>query len=208
MVPSIGIIIVPGCSCAPIETANWYKWLADKLSSSHDLSPISVICETMPDPVICSENLWIPFIKKKLHPYKYKFVIGHSSGALAGMRLAESTNIYKTYLISPALSDGGCERERSSGYYPEQMDGSSRPWKWNDMLKNSSFTIFSGEDDRLIPIDEMRTVAKQLHLHDTIDYIEFKKKEKKGHFLRGEFPELLERIKTDLRKLIYLGQDI
>jgi len=198
MAPSIGIMMLPGCHCAPIETANWYKWLANELQTRYTDDSVTIICETMPDPIICSESLWMPFILEKLEPFEIKIVVGHSSGALAAMRLAESEDIFKTYLVSPALSDGGCENERASGYYPDQMDGSTRPWDWTKMLEHTSFIVYAGEDDHLIPIKEMREVAGKLNLTEGVDYIEFRKSKSRGHFLRSTFPELLEEIEKDL----------
>ena len=41
-------MIIPGNGCAPIEMANWYCWLANKLKQKYPKADI--ICKTMPDP--------------------------------------------------------------------------------------------------------------------------------------------------------------
>ena len=66
-----------------------YQWLAKRLSSDHPGpgANLKIICETMPDPYKARAKYWIPFIKSKLQDVEKVYVVGHSSGAVAIMRL-------------------------------------------------------------------------------------------------------------------------
>ena len=73
-----------------------------------------------PDPVGARENKWIPFIANTLaggaDNLPNCLIVGHSSGAAAAMRLAESYQIYGMLLVaaytrymSRAMATGGTE---------------------------------------------------------------------------------------------------
>ena len=84
------LMIVPGNGCDDIKDGNWYYWLAKQLRKSFPQHEI--ICETMPDPYEAKEKYWIPFIKKHLtdDDGSLLYIVGHSSGSVAIMRLLES----------------------------------------------------------------------------------------------------------------------
>ena len=84
-------MIIPGNGCDDIKDANWYQWLANTLSSDHP--NLKIICETMPDPYSARAKIWIPFIKSKLQDTEKVYVVGHSSGAVAIMRLCEEIEV-------------------------------------------------------------------------------------------------------------------
>lgn len=193
------LMIVPGIGCFPIHKANWYTWLAESLTPL--LPNFDIIVKDMPDPKKARESYWVPFIESKINNYSKRFLIGHSSGTEAIMRLLETTTyIDGVFLVSGCVSDLGSEVERFSGYYPQQMDGSFREWRWDEMKKHSGWIMHIGsEDDQFIPVEEMRVIRDKLGL-DQEHYIEFKKEKGYGHFLRKKFPELLEIVK---KKLIY-----
>ena len=52
----------------------------------------------MPDPDLAREKIWIPFIKEKLgnDANVLKYVIGHSSGSVAIMRLLEGIQSFQS----------------------------------------------------------------------------------------------------------------
>ena len=72
----------------------------------------------MPDPIEAKSSVWLPFIKDELEVDEYTLVIGHSSGAVAAMRLLETTKLLGLILISACHTDLGKPSEASSGYYP------------------------------------------------------------------------------------------
>ena len=67
-----------------------------KRLSSDNAGPgtnLKIICETMPDPYKARAKYWIPFIKSKLQDAEKVYVVGHSSGAVAIMRLCEEIEV-------------------------------------------------------------------------------------------------------------------
>ncbi len=100
------VIILPGNGCTPIQQANWYgpcnlalfcrlafryTWLQKELQKAHPDLP--VMCETMPDPYVAAESVWIPFTVDKLGLNEDTLLIGHSSGAACAMRIMEKYRV-------------------------------------------------------------------------------------------------------------------
>ena len=185
---SMCLMIVPGNGCTP--KSNWYSWLADSLAPF--VPSFDIILKEMPDRKEAREIYWIPFIESCIKNYSKRFLIGHSSGSEALMRLLEKNYIDGVFLVSGCVSDLGMINERKSGYYPQQMDGSIREWRWDLMKKNSGFIMHIGsQDDQFIPIEEMREIRDKLGL-DQEHYVEYEKEKGYGHFMRKKFPGLLE----------------
>ena len=166
---------------------HWYQSAARGLSALG----LEVIHETFPDNVIAHQNVWLEFMEKHLAGDNNAILIGHSSGALAAMRYAESHSLIGSVLVSACHTDLGDPNEKASGFY-------EAPWQWDAIKANQQWIIqFHSEDDYLIPVDEARYVRDQL----TPDYFEFKDR---GHFMGSDsgekqFPELVEAIKQKLR---------
>lgn len=200
--PKIGLMILPGNGCNDIRAGNWYGWMANQLESfskvNCDKFDLTVICETMPDPIQAKEVNWIPFIKSKVlhqnkkHRFDKLFIVGHSSGSVCAMRLLESIKCTGVFLVSPCVSDLGEESERISGYYPKIIAPGirSRPWEWGMMETNSEFVVVIGSsDDCFIPIEEMRVIRDKLSLEQKKSYFEFTDK---SHFMKTSCPEILK----------------
>lgn len=136
----------------------------------------------------------MPFLQRQCACDADTIVVGHSSGAVACMRLLESTRLRGAVLVSACHTDLGDAGERAAGYY-------SRPWQvsytvlsssigrtvhlgsiapqslalnvlhslcmqWTEIRANSDWIIqFHSTDDPFIPPEEARHVAKSLHLH-------------------------------------------
>lgn len=148
------VIIIPGNGCSPVEDCNWYSFMQHQLLESGLFS--EVVLKDMPDPCEAKESIWIPFIKSELKVDESTIVIGHSSGAVAAMRLLEGVSVWGCVLISTCHTDLGEESERISNYY-------SRPWEWGLIKSNSRWILqYHSTDDPLIPIDEADFVAQQL----------------------------------------------
>ena len=147
-------IIAPGnggCG-ADIMNTNWYGWLHKELLKRGHES----ICRNWPDPYICHQSKWIPYVRDELKADKNTVVIGHSTGALLAMRLLEQIPLGGVILVSAAHTDLGDEGERASGYFDDE-------WDWEKMKSNGAWVHqFHSADDYLIPVDEARFVAKQL----------------------------------------------
>ncbi len=79
------VVIVPGNGCSPVLEANWYKWMRDCLR----------------------ETIWLPFIQNELRVDDNTILIGHSSGAVAGLRLLENVRLLGCVLVAACHTDLG-----------------------------------------------------------------------------------------------------
>jgi hypothetical protein len=113
------LIIIPGNGCSDIRNSNWYQWLADNLKSDYKntANNLEIICETMPDPYTARAKYWIPFIKSKLDSAENVYVVGHSSGAVAILRLCEELgqDIDAAFVVSACATHLGDDNEKASG---------------------------------------------------------------------------------------------
>ncbi|GFN87963.1 retinoblastoma binding protein 9 [Plakobranchus ocellatus] len=169
-------VIVPGNGGCDVTCANWYGWLAGKLADAG----LVCVAKNMPDPVMARETYWLPFMEKELDCDENTVIIGHSSGAEAAMRFAETRKVYSLVLVSACVTDLGMESERVSGYY-------NRPWLWEDIKANCKVKVaqFGSRDDPFIPWAEQEQVANELNSH-------FYQYGERGHFMNSTFPELLK----------------
>jgi hypothetical protein len=80
------VIVLPGSGCTPTRDCNFYKWFGDTIDKT---GKYKTTMENMPDPHVCREQTWIPFINDRLGGSNPEcVVVGHSSGAVAALRLA------------------------------------------------------------------------------------------------------------------------
>lgn len=165
-------------------TDKWFPYVQEELQKIG----VEVTNVKFPDPVLARKEYWLPFLEK-LGADKNTILIGHSSGAVAAMRFAETNKILGSVLVGVCCTDLGEESEKQSGYY-------DYPWNWESIKQNQNWIIqFSSTDDPFIPINEARTIHKEL---DT-EYYEYSDQ---GHFGsrdgKIEFPELIEAVKKIL----------
>jgi len=166
-----------GCTAGDI----WLPWLARELTDAG----LVVINETFPDNVKARAEFWLPFLES-LGADEHTIVIGHSSGAVAAMRYAETHRLFGSILVGVCYTDLGDGGEAASGYYRE-------PWRWQQIREHQQWiAIFNSTDDPHIPISEARTVASQLRC----SYFEF---DDRGHFVDAQVPEVLAFVKRKLR---------
>lgn len=163
---------------------NWFPYVKRELEKLG----IKVIDEDFPDPVLARAKYWLPFLKK-LGADEDTILIGHSSGAIAAMRFAESNKILGSVLVGGYYTDLGDENEKQSGYFDKK-------WNWEKIKKNQKWIIqFNSKDDPWIPIEEARYIHQKLNT----EYYEF---EHEGHFggdkYYPEFPKLVEVVKSKL----------
>lgn len=152
----------------------------------HDLRALglTVISQTFPDNIKARSSYWLPFLES-LGPDEQTILIGHSSGAMAAMRYAETHRLLGSVLVGVCHTDLGDRFEAASGYY-------NRPWSWERIRANQQWIgIFNSTDDPHIPIAEPRFVAAQLRGN----YFEFTNR---GHFTDATFPELTDYIRRKL----------
>jgi predicted alpha/beta hydrolase family esterase len=159
----------------------WLPWVERSLT----VLGISVTNATFPDNVKARAQYWLPFIDE-LGADERTILIGHSSGAVAAMRYAETHRLLGSVLVGVCHTDLGDAVEAASGYY-------RAPWQWQKIRDHQQWVaIYSSSDDPHIPIAEPRFVAAQLRC----SYFEF---DDRGHFTATrEFPEVVQFVKRKL----------
>jgi len=167
-----------GCTAGDI----WLPWVEREVRALG----IDVINVTFPDNVKARASYWLPFLEQ-LDADENTILIGHSSGAVAAMRYAETHRLLGSILVGVCHTDLGDSGEAASGYYRD-------PWQWQRIREHQQWVaIYSSTDDPHIPIKEPRFVAAQLKC----SYFEF---DDRGHFVDSrQFPEVVQFVK---RKVI------
>jgi predicted alpha/beta hydrolase family esterase len=167
------VIIIPGNGgCSPADS--WYPWVERELSALG----LDVLNRQFPDAVKARAQFWLPFLEE-LGADANTILIGHSSGAVAAMRYAETHPLLGSVLVGVCHTDLGDSFEAQSGYY-------AAPWQWQKIRDHQQFVaIYNSTDDPHIPISEARHVASQLKA----SYFEFTDR---GHFLDPHLPEVVE----------------
>lgn len=173
------VIIAPGNGCTQIRRSNWYGWLHDTLSKNG----IASICENFPDPYAAKREIWLPHIES-LGADEDTVLVGHSSGAQAALRFAETHKLKAVVLVSATYTDLGDAGERASGYYPQ---GEDNPYQFSAMRENCPvWHQFHSDDDPFIPVAEAERIRDGLGLSDTYYLLSGR-----SHFFEP-FPELPE----------------
>jgi predicted alpha/beta hydrolase family esterase len=159
----------------------WLPWLERELKALG----LAVVNRTFPDNVKARAHFWLPYIAE-LGADENTILVGHSSGAVAAMRYAESHRILGSVLVGVCHTDLGDSGEAASGYY-------SAPWQWQRIRENQDWIgIFNSTDDPHIPIREARFVAAQLRC----SYFE---STNRGHFVdTRDLPEVLAFVQRKL----------
>jgi hypothetical protein len=170
------VIFIPGNSNCTTQD-NWFPNVKLELEA-HGLS---VISSQFPDPDLARASIWLPFLINEIKVDRETILVGHSSGAIAAMRLAESVEILGSVLVGTYYTDLGMEKEKISGYF-------DTPWDWKSIRMNQQWSIiFASQDDPWIPIEQPRYIHSQLQC----EYHEYKDQ---GHFggdyFKESFPEL------------------
>lgn len=160
----------------------WLPWLERELTALG----IDVINQTFPDNVKARASHWLPHLES-LGADANTILVGHSSGAVAAMRYAETHRLLGSVLVGVCHTDLGDSFEAASGYY-------AAPWQWQRIRDNQEWiAIFNSTDDPHIPIGEARFVAKQLK---GSSYFEMTGR---GHFVDArQFPEIVEFVRRKL----------
>jgi uncharacterized protein len=168
-----------GCTAGDI----WLPWLERELTTLG----IDVINETFPDNIKARAAFWLPHLES-LGADEHTILVGHSSGALAAMRYAESHRLLGSILVAVCHTDLGDGFEAASGYY-------ASAWQWDAIRNNQQWiAIYNSSDDPHIPVAEARFVAAQLRC----SYFEFADR---GHFVDSrQFPEVVEFVRRKLAR--------
>lgn len=174
------IILIPGNGNTDVEKHNWYAWVKKELQEKG----YEVLAHNMPDPELARSKFWLPYIENELNADENSILIGHSSGAIAIQRYAETHQILGAILVGTYHTDLGYEEEKISGYF-------DTPWQWGKIKKNCQWIVqLAGQDDPYISKEESRFV----HEHLDCEYHEYTDQ---GHFgdpdhPYNDFPALIE----------------
>ncbi len=166
-----------GCTAADI----WLPSVERELT----VLGLDVTNHTFPDNVKARASHWLPHLEE-LGADENTILIGHSSGAVAAMRYAETHRLLGSILVGVCYTDLGDSFEAASGYY-------AAPWQWPRIREHQQWiAIYNSVDDPHIPIAEPRFIATQLKC----SYFEF---EDRGHFTDSrEFPEVVQFVRRKL----------
>ncbi len=176
------VIFIPGNGGGSPQDI-WFPYLKKELETLG----LEVIASEFPDNILARESFWIPFLKNELKADGQTILVGHSSGAIAAMRFAETNQLLGSALIGAYHTDLGLSSEKESGYF-------ERPWHWESIVRNQKWIMqFASVNDPFIPIEEARYVQEKLdsEYHELID---------QDHFGESVFPELFEALKKKLGK--------
>ncbi|HEV8051452.1 MAG TPA: alpha/beta fold hydrolase, partial [Parachlamydiaceae bacterium] len=145
------VIFIPGNGGGSPKD-NWFPYLKNELEKLG----VNVVASEFPDSYLARESYWVPFLKDNLKADEQTILVGHSSGAIAAMRLAETDRLLGSVLVGAYHTDMGMTTEKQSGYF-------DRPWDWEAIVNNQQWIIqFASENDPWIPIEEARFVHDQL----------------------------------------------
>lgn len=165
-------------------TDNWLPYLKRELEKIG----VKVDAPQFPDTELARSSYWLPFLEKELQADENTVIVGHSSGAIAAMRYAETHRILGSVLIGAYYTDLGMESEKLSGYF-------DKPWDWEAIKKNQKWIIqFAGRNDPWIPVGEAHVIRDRLQT----DYHESDQGHFGGDYYKETFPELLEAIKSKM----------
>jgi pimeloyl-ACP methyl ester carboxylesterase len=145
---------------------------------------LTVQSESFPDAIKARASIWLPYIEQ-LGTDENTIIIGHSSGAVAAMRYAETHQILGSVLVGACYTDLGEASERISGYY-------DHPWDWDAIRAHQRWILqFASPTDPYTPITEARYIQKHLGAK----YYELPDR---GHFADKTFPELIKAVRKQL----------
>lgn len=169
-------ILIPGNGGGSPKD-NWFPEVKTVLESNG----VTVVAKEFPDNHLARSEYWLPFIEHEIGIDERTILIGHSSGAIAAMKIAEKNKILGSVLVGTYHTDLGLDDEKASGYFDS-------PWDWESIKANQKWTIiFASQDDPWIDIKEPRFIHEKLgcEYHEYQDQGHFG-----GDYHRESFPEL------------------
>ena len=152
----MNVIILPGSGCTPTRQCNFYSWLERALLDRGIVSDVRMA--NMPSPYVCERALWVPFTEDTLKCDANSIIVGHSSGAVCALRVAERNKLRGIVLVAGYDDDLGDANERASGYFgPDAFD-------YDGIHANCGGRVecVIGERDSLVPASVQHALAAKL----------------------------------------------
>ena len=178
---AMNVVILPGSGCTPTRECNYYAWLESELKRRNICDDVRM--SDMPDPHVCRRNVWVPFVENELKLDGASIVIGHSSGAVCALRLAERNRVRGVVLVAGYDDDLGDANERASGYFgPDAFD-------YDKIRENCDGRIdcVIGMRDYLVEPSVQIALAEKLRARET-------RCENRSHFFTPPAEEIIEAI--------------
>ena len=72
----------------------------------NEIPGFTSVLRNMPDPITARRSIWLPFLKDDLEVDQDTIIIGHSSGACAAVRFAETNKVAGIILVGAYTSGG------------------------------------------------------------------------------------------------------
>ena len=180
----IKIILIYGNGNSTVND-HWLQYVKNEFEKDG----LEVMLTDFPDLPLAREEYWLPFLES-VGTDEYTILIGHSTGAIAAMRYAETHKILGSVLVATYHTDGGDANEKASGYF-------DKLWDWEAIKENQKWIIqFNSTDDPYIPIAEPRFVHEMLNS----EYHEYTDQGHMGDDVnKTTFPELVEVVLNKLK---------
>ena len=179
----MNVIVLPGSGCAPTRECNYYHWLERALVDRGIVADVRVTIPSMPDPHLCRRNVWVPHVEREMRCDASSVVVGHSSGAVCAMRVAERNALRGIVLVAGDDDDLGDADERASGYFgPDAFD-------YDKIHENCGGRVecVIGARDSLVPAEMQRALAVKLRARETLC-------ERRDHFFTPPAEEIVDAI--------------
>ncbi len=166
---------------------NWFPWLKDQLIGLG----ISAYVPKLPTPEGQSLKAWFDVYKKYEHYVNGNTImVGHSLGSTFILRILEKIKfpIKAAILTTPAIGKLGIpDFDKLNETFINE------PYDWAKIKKNCPhFSIYRGDDDPYIPIEQPKEIASKLGVKLTMIYRGGHLNTKAGF---KEFPQVLEEVK-------------
>ena len=82
------VIFVPGNGGCTTQD-NWFP----RVQADLEKAGVDVVAASFPDAQLARQSYWLPFLKDELKADENTILVGHSSGAIAAMRLAQEQRL-------------------------------------------------------------------------------------------------------------------
>lgn len=150
---------------------NWFPWLDDYLSQ-YD---VRVTHPTLPDSKLPNYEERMSYIEKEYGDFidEDTIVIGHSSGAVTALHIAEQQKVKQIILVSPVLSVDNEYKDSLSGFFDEKTGQAlfelyNRPVDDKRIEENSGpITVIFSDDDPYLPKSFINE-AKKMYGSDNV----------------------------------------
>ncbi|NYZ78796.1 serine hydrolase family protein [Candidatus Micrarchaeota archaeon] len=181
------VFIIHGIGGSPSE--NWFPWLKDELEKLG----CRVFAPRFPDSENPKLESWLAAFEKYKPQLENSIVVSHSLGVAFLLSMMEGPN----RPVKAAFFVAGFVSPLNNPEFDELTKTFvAKPFDWGKIRRNCrKFYVISSDNDPYVPLEQGRTIAKNLKIELTVLKNAGHMNEKAG-YTRFEF--LLEKIKEEL----------